>query len=160
MGEQRFDALNQYILIKDLGRGSHSKVQLAMNQYDNVLYAVKWTDARVGSRKATRKEIAVLKKLHHPNIRTLHEVIDDEGKTELILVLEYCEVGPIFTRYNKMPLSEDVLLGYAKDIVLGLYYLHSLNSANMDLKPENMLKCAHGSVKLALTTKILEAFKK
>ncbi len=149
VGEQRFDALNQYILIKDLGRGSHSKVQLAMNQYDNVLYAVKWTDARVGSRKATRKEIAVLKKLHHPNIRTLHEVIDDEGKTELILVLEYCEVGPIFTRYNKMPLSEDVLLGYAKDIVLGLDYLHSLNIAHMDLKPENMLKCADGSVKLA-----------
>lgn len=149
VGEQRFDALNQYILIKDLGRGSHSKVQLAMNQYDNVLYAVKWTDARVGSRKATRKEIAVLKKLHHPNIRTLHEVIDDEGKTELILVLEYCEVGPIFTRYNKVPLKEDVLLGYAKDIVLGLDYLHSLNIAHMDLKPENMLKCADGSVKLA-----------
>lgn len=149
VGEQRFDALNQYILIKDLGRGSHSKVQLAMNQYDNVLYAVKWTDARVGSRKATRKEIAVLKKLHHPNIRTLHEVIDDEGKTELILVLEYCEVGPIFTRYNKVPLTEDVLLGYAKDIVLGLDYLHSLNIAHMDLKPENMLKCADGSVKLA-----------
>jgi [calcium/calmodulin-dependent protein kinase] kinase len=149
VGQQRFDALNQYILIKDLGRGSHSKVQLAMNQYDNVLYAVKWTDARVGSRKATRKEIAVLKKLHHPNIRTLHEVIDDEGKTELILVLEYCEVGPVFTRYNKVPLTEDVLLGYAKDIVLGLDYLHSLNIAHMDLKPENMLKCADGSVKLA-----------
>lgn len=149
VGKQRFDALNQYILIKDLGRGSHSKVQLAMNQYDNVLYAVKWTDARVGSRKATRKEIAVLKKLHHPNIRTLHEVIDDEGKTELILVLEYCEVGPIFTRYNKVPLAEDVLLGYARDIVLGLDYLHSLNIAHMDLKPENMLNCADGSVKLA-----------
>ena len=62
-----------------------------MNQQDNRLYAVKWTHSKVGCLKAVRKEIAVLKKLNHPNIRTLHEVIDDESKKELILVLEYCQ---------------------------------------------------------------------
>lgn len=148
-GAQSFDSLNQYILIKDLGRGSHSKVKLAMNQQDNQLYAVKWTDSRVNSWKAVRKEIAVLKKLHHPNIRTLHEVIDDEFKKELILVLEYCQTGPIFTRFSTVAVDEKVLLGYARDIVLGLDYLHSLHIAHMDLKPENMLLCTDGEVKLA-----------
>jgi [calcium/calmodulin-dependent protein kinase] kinase len=82
-----------------------------MNQQDNQLYAVKWTDSRVNSWKAVRKEIAVLKKLHHPNIRTLHEVIDDEFKKELILVLEYCQTGPIFTRFSTVAVDEKVLLG-------------------------------------------------
>lgn len=149
LGTRSFDSLNEYILIKDLGRGSHSKVKLAMNQQDNSLYAVKWTHSRVGSLKAVRKEIAVLKKLNHPNIRTLHEVIDDESKKELILVLEYCQSGPIFTRFNTVPIQEHVLLRYARDIVLGLDYLHSLHIAHMDLKPENMLLCADGEVKLA-----------
>ena len=149
LGAQRFDSLNQYILIKDLGSGSHSKVKLAMNQQDNALYAVKWTHARVNSLKAVRKEIAVLKKLNHPNIRTLHEVIDDEFAKELILVLEYCETGPVFTRFSTTPVAEEVLRRYARDVVLGLDYLHSLRIAHMDLKPENMLLCADGSVKLA-----------
>ena len=149
LGEKKFDSLNQYILIKDLGSGSHSKVKLAMNQQDNQLYAVKWTHARTNSWKAVRKEIAVLKKLHHPNIRTLHEVIDDEFAKELILVLEYCQTGPIFTRFNKEPVEEETLLRYARDVVLGLDYLHSLRIAHMDLKPENMLLCTDGSVKLA-----------
>jgi len=148
-GEKTFDSLNQYILIKDLGSGSHSKVKLAMNQLDNQLYAIKWTHARTNSWKAVRKEIAVLKKLDHPNIRTLHEVIDDESAKELILVLEYCETGPIFTRFNHVPVEEETLLRYARDVVLGLDYLHSLRIAHMDLKPENMLLCADGSVKLA-----------
>ncbi len=149
MGDQSFNQLNQYILIKDLGRGAHSKVKLAMNQLDNHLYAIKWTDARANSLKAVRKEIAVLKKLNHPNIRTMHEVIDDAEQKELILVLEYCQEGPIFTRYNRVPVEENTLLSYTRDIVLGLDYLHSLNIAHMDLKPENMLKCTGGEVKLA-----------
>lgn len=149
LGARSFDSLNEYILIKDLGRGSHSKVKLAMNQQDNRLYAVKWTHSKVGCLKAVRKEIAVLKKLNHPNIRTLHEVIDDESKKELILVLEYCQRGSIFTRFNTVPIQERILLRYARDIVLGLDYLHSLHIAHMDLKPENMLLCADGEVKLA-----------
>ena len=48
LGARSFDSLNEYILIKDLGRGSHSKVKLAMNQQDNRLYAVKWTHSKVG----------------------------------------------------------------------------------------------------------------
>ena len=41
------------------------------------------------------REIALLKKLDHPNVVKLHEVIDSPGSPNLLLVLEYCESGPV-----------------------------------------------------------------
>ncbi|PWN50240.1 Pkinase-domain-containing protein, partial [Violaceomyces palustris] len=37
-----------------------------------------------------RHEIAILKKLHHPNVVTLFEVLDDPSKDSLYMVFEHC----------------------------------------------------------------------
>lgn len=44
------------------------------------------------------KEIAILKKLHHPNIVNLVEVIDDPSTDSLLLVMEYVEGGTLQPR--------------------------------------------------------------
>ena len=44
------------------------------------------------------REIAVLKKLHHPNIVNLAEVIDDPSDDTLLLVMEYVEGGTLEPR--------------------------------------------------------------
>jgi serine/threonine protein kinase len=41
------------------------------------------------------KEIAILKKLHHPNIVNLVEVIDDPSTDSLLLAMEYVEGGTL-----------------------------------------------------------------
>jgi [calcium/calmodulin-dependent protein kinase] kinase len=146
-----YKKLNQYVIIKDLGRGVHAKVSLALNTGNNNLYAIKATNNNVVlAETAVRKEIAVLKKLDHNNVLKLFEVIDDPDNGELLLVLEYCEGGPLYTRYNRDPLSEDVVLKYTRDIIQGLDYIHHVvGIAHMDMKPENLLKSADGTVKIA-----------
>ena len=151
MGETEYSQFNQYIIIKDLGRGVHAKVMLGLNTADNLLYAIKVTNNNAAvAETAVRKEIAVLKKLNHNNVLKLFEVIDDHTTNELFLVLEYARAGPIFTRYNRLPIKEGVLHSYMVDIIQGLDYLHhAVGIAHMDLKPENLLKAADGTVKIA-----------
>ena len=97
MGEQEYKQFNQYIIVKDLGRGVHAKVLLGLNAADNLLYAIKATNSNAAvAETAVRKEIAVLKKLKHPNVLKLFEVIDDAKTNELLLVLEFASAGPIF----------------------------------------------------------------
>lgn len=38
-------------------------------------------------------EVAILKKMQHPNIIKLYEVIEDEGKNKIYLILDYCSKG-------------------------------------------------------------------
>ena len=39
------------------------------------------------------REIAVMKKLNHPNVIRLHEVINDADDDKIFLVLDYAEKG-------------------------------------------------------------------
>ena len=56
-------------------------------------------------------EIAIMKKLQHPNLVRLHEVIDDDENDKLymgnyssllmsILVMDYCELGELLVWNN------------------------------------------------------------
>lgn len=40
-----------------------------------------------------QREITILKKINHPNIITLYEVINDESHDKIYLVQEYAQLG-------------------------------------------------------------------
>jgi [calcium/calmodulin-dependent protein kinase] kinase len=46
-------------------------------------------------RAAVMREIAVLKKLDHPNVVRLYEVINQPDVKYIMMVLEYLEMGPV-----------------------------------------------------------------
>ena len=46
-------------------------------------------------------EIAVLKKLDHPNVVKLHEVIDSPGSKDLMLVFENCQGGHVLSTHGQ-----------------------------------------------------------
>ena len=105
--------INNYILLKELGRGVHGKVKLCRDSTDGTLWALKVLEKQPKKRihsklsKAYRagdgneyltkihREVAILKKCLHPNIIALKEVINDPDSDKIYIVLEYMEGGEL-----------------------------------------------------------------
>ncbi|EKM78974.1 hypothetical protein AGABI1DRAFT_129239 [Agaricus bisporus var. burnettii JB137-S8] len=88
-----------------------------------------------------KKEIAIMKKLAHPNVVRLFEVIDDRMKEKVYMVMEYLGGGEIKWRNNHdMPtLTLQQTRRIIRDAVLGLEYLHYHGIIHRDIKPGNLL---------------------
>ena len=67
------------------------------------------------------KEIAILKKVHHPNIVNLVEVIDDPSTDSLLLVMEYVEGGTLQPQQvspgHWEPLAEREVWRYVREVL-------------------------------------------
>ncbi|KAL7624542.1 hypothetical protein AAE478_006109 [Parahypoxylon ruwenzoriense] len=105
--------INQYEVIEELGRGVHGKVKLARNLETGDNVAIKIIPRfskkrRLGKVTAspqdkTKREIAILKKIRHPNVVALLEVIDDPEFKKIYMVLEHVELGEVVWRKKGLP---------------------------------------------------------
>ncbi|KPP80348.1 hypothetical protein Z043_100012 [Scleropages formosus] len=103
-------------------------------------YALKIIDKAkcVGKEHLIENEVAVLRRVKHPNIIMLVEEVDTP--TELYLVMELVKGGDLFdaitssTKYTERDASTMVF-----NLASALKYLHSLNIVHRDIKPENLL---------------------
>jgi 5'-AMP-activated protein kinase catalytic alpha subunit len=84
------------------------------------------------------REIAILRKVRHPNIIQLLEIIETPG--HLFIITEYAQGGELFkhivqnTRLTELEASRII-----QQILNAVEYLHSLGISHRDLKPENLL---------------------
>ncbi|KAI2624586.1 kinase-like protein [Hypomontagnella submonticulosa] len=105
--------INQYEVIEELGRGVHGKVKLARNLETGENVAIKIIPRfskkrRLGKVTAhpqdkTKREIAILKKIRHPNVVALLEIIDDPEFKKIYMVLEHVELGEVVWRKKGVP---------------------------------------------------------
>ena len=96
------------------------------------------------------REIAIMKKIDHPNIVRLVEVLDDPEDDNLYMVFELLESGEIAQIPTDNPLDEKAAWLAFRDIILGLEYLHYQKIIHRDLKPSNILRMEkEGVVKIA-----------
>ncbi|XP_053691552.1 calcium/calmodulin-dependent protein kinase kinase 1 isoform X2 [Sabethes cyaneus] len=160
-----FLQLNQYKLLDQIGQGSYGLVKLAYSEEDSTHYAMKILSKRKLLRKAglmrrgpkrgtspldrVYREIAVLKKLDHPNVVKLVEVLDDPLEDSLYLVFELVQHGEVLSIPTDTPLSEERAWNVFRDVILGVEYLHYQRIIHGDLKPANLLLSDSGSVKVA-----------
>lgn len=96
------------------------------------------------------REIAIMKRLNHPNVVKLYEVINDPNEDRLFLVMEYMENGAVQKdSRNLESLPEAIVRKYLRDVLAGLEYLHTQRVIHRDLKPENLLVAQDGTVKIS-----------
>ncbi|KAF6040314.1 CAMKK2 [Bugula neritina] len=93
-------------------------------------------------------EIAILKKLNHPNVVKLVEVLDDPEQDSLYMAFELVEHGEVLVVPTDDPLPEELAWKYYRDVVHGLEYLHHQKIVHRDIKPSNLLLSESGHIKI------------
>ncbi|GFR42823.1 hypothetical protein Agub_g3780, partial [Astrephomene gubernaculifera] len=141
--------LDNYHVIELIGEGSFGKVYKGRRKCTGQITAMKFILKQGKSEKDIknlRQEIEILRQLRHENIVQLLDAF--ETKTEFCVVMEYAQ-GELFEILeDDQSLPEDVVRGIAKQLVRALHYLHSNRIIHRDMKPQNILICSNGVVKL------------
>lgn len=75
-----------------------------------------------------REEVAIMKKLDHPNLVQLIEVLDDPEDDSLYMVLEMCKKGVVMKvglDESAEPYPEETCRHWFRDLILGIEYRES-----------------------------------
>lgn len=95
------------------------------------------------------REISLLKELNHPNVVRLLDVVPSEKK--LFMVFEFLD-RDLKKYMDSVPaggISPPLVKSYLYQLLSGIAFCHSHRILHRDLKPQNLLIDAHGSIKLA-----------
>lgn len=131
----------KYELGRVLGHGTFGKVYLARNVETGKSVAMKVIGKekviKVGMVEQLKREISVMKKVKHPNIVELHEVM--ASKSKIYLAMELVRGGELFSKVSKGRLREDVARSYFSQLISAVDFCHSRGVYHRDLKLENLL---------------------
>lgn len=142
----------KYKIIEKVGQGGMSVVYMALNPRANKTWAIK--EVRKDGvqnfevvKQGLIAETEILKKLNHPNIVSISDVIEDEEC--FLIVMDYIEGNTLQkVLEEKGPQSQENVVNWAKQICNALGYLHSRRQPIIyrDMKPGNVMLRPDGSV--------------
>jgi len=145
--------MDRYTKLKKIGEGAYGVVFLALDLQTNKQVAVKRVNIEKseGIPPTSVREIAILQKLHHPNIISLLQVLG--GSNTLNLVFEYMDMGDLSNymreRYSGGPIQHfSVFVSFLKQLLLAVDYCHANRVIHRDIKPANILIDQKGTLKL------------
>ncbi|KAB0368554.1 hypothetical protein FD755_019588, partial [Muntiacus reevesi] len=144
--------MEKYIRVQKIGEGSFGKAILVRSTEDGRQYVIKEINiSRMSSkeREESRREVAVLANMRHPNIVQYRESFEENGS--LYIVMDYCEGGDLFKRINAQKgilFQEDQILDWFVQICLALKHVHDRKILHRDIKSQNIFLTRDGTIQL------------
>ena len=139
--------IDDYILLKCLGRGTFGEVFLTTKEGQSEVYATKKMDREYADNpkvsKYLQNEIDILKELNHKNIVRLIDV--KITQSHYYLIMEFCNGGSLsdcLKKYQEKlnkPFTEEIVQHLMRQIIDGIKYIHNRNIVHRDLKLDNIL---------------------
>ena len=142
--------LGHFSLLEKIGEGGMGRVYKARDRRLERLVAIKLLAesrlADAGQRTRFVQEAKAASALNHPNIITIHEIGEQDGRT--FIVMELVDGKPLneLIPHKGMRLTE--VLRVAAQVAAALAAAHAAGIVHRDLKPANIMVDALGRVKV------------
>eukprot|EP00054_Salpingoeca_dolichothecata_P019497 m.121289 g.121289 ORF g.121289 m.121289 type:complete len:802 (-) comp23273_c0_seq1:26-2431(-) len=141
LGIENIVRVGPYRLGKTLGRGAFAVVRAARHLPTDELVAIKLFDKTLIQDeyllRTLHREPKFLRKLHHPNVIQLLEVM--ETSKVLCLVLEHAKCDVLTSLCKNGVHNETQARKYARQLIAAVRYFHSCGIVHRDLKAENLM---------------------
>lgn len=145
----------KYEILSQIGHGGMSRVYLAMDKKLNKQWAVKEVDKEGKDENkefvisSMRVEADIMKRLDHPSLPRIVDIIDDEKS--IIVIMDYVEGLSLDKELARSgPQNEENVINWARQLCDVLYYLHSQKPPIIyrDMKPANVMLKPDGNIKV------------
>ena len=138
--------INDFIIEKELGKGTFGSVYLVRRKEDNKIYAlktVKFEKLNKREQENSLNEVRILASVNHPNVIGYKEAFWDDQKKSLNIVMEYADDGDLASKINYMKkenmfFNEKIIWAYAIQMIRGLKALHDKKIMHRDIKSANI----------------------
>ncbi|KAK5777373.1 cyclin-dependent kinase F-4-like [Gossypium arboreum] len=132
--------MERYKLLREVGDGTFGCVWRAINKLSGEVVAIKKMKKKYYSWEecVNLREVKSLRRMNHPNIVKLKEVIRENNV--LYFVFEYMECNLYrLMKDREKHFSEVEIRNWCFQVFQGLAYMHQCGYFHRDLKPENLL---------------------
>eukprot|EP01022_Parablepharisma_sp_SALTPOND_P018883 TRINITY_DN3148_c0_g1_i1.p2 TRINITY_DN3148_c0_g1~~TRINITY_DN3148_c0_g1_i1.p2 ORF type:complete len:535 (-),score=66.93 TRINITY_DN3148_c0_g1_i1:3261-4865(-) len=145
---------SDFEIVKLLGSGSYGSVCEAIHKPSRTTVAIKKVlnlfDDKVDCKRVLR-EVHLLRKLRHPNVVRLYEILEPKDPKRfdcVYLVLEYAQSDIKKLVKSAIHLQKIHIQKLVYNLLVGLKYTHSAGVLHRDIKPANILINEDCSVKI------------